>query len=329
MFLEWRALVIVFSFCLICLGVAFEAYFLRLDQTSGEIYQQTRDLRKLRMSELEGVDYYVVSPGSSSVYLNAQRILNDSVVKRISFFDPKGEVVGKDSKKTYYSGKQGQFFQSENRIEIVGEAHVRQDSSELTADKIKYVMTDMRADAEGAVLLKTINKKNRDKMQIRSLKATAFFKDELYIFDDNVEGHLTRHNVYEGQVNFSGRRLRADLKKSWCHLSGDVEVNKNKLKANARHGEIFLENFNKKLKYYTLYDDVRLEEVYQTAKGLKKRLAYGERLDVFQGERRIVLSGAPRVFQDDDVIKGNKVTMWESKELIEVDDSKSSFHLKK
>ena len=44
-------------------------------------------------------------------------------------------------------------------------------------------------------------------------------------------------------------------------------------------------------------------------------------------EAKIVLTGAPRVEQDQDVIKGYQITLRENVELVEVDDSQTSFKI--
>ena len=44
---------------------------------------------------------------------------------------------------------------------------------------------------------------------------------------------------------------------------------------------------------------------------------------------KILLSGAPRVEQGDDIIKGYQITLRENVEMVEVDDSQSSFSLKR
>ena len=103
------------------------------------------------------------------------------------------------------------------------------------------------------------------------------------------------------------------------------------MRANAIRGEIFLENYNKKLKYYALYDDVKVVEKIpvikkgESRKTFIERRAYAEKLEGFVKEGKIVLTGYPKVLQENDVIKGNVITLLKSNEVIEVDDSSSSF----
>jgi lipopolysaccharide export system protein LptA len=93
--------------------------------------------------------------------------------------------------------------------------------------------------------------------------------------------------------------------------------------------DMFLENFNKTLKYFVLNDDVKMTETLNTPQGVTQRKAFAERLEGFGREEKMVLSGAPRVEMGKDVIKGYKITIRENVDLIEVDDSMSDVQMKR
>jgi len=58
------------------------------------------------------------------------------------------------------------------------------------------------------------------------------------------------------------------------------------------------------------------------------RKAFGERLEGFTSLDRLVLTGYPKVYQEGDVIKGNKITLRINNEVVEVDDANTRFKLK-
>ena len=93
--------------------------------------------------------------------------------------------------------------------------------------------------------------------------------------------------------------------------------------------DIFLENYNKSLKYFVLNDDVKVTETMQTPTGVVIRKSFSERLEGFGREQKMILSGAPRVEQGNDALKGYRITIRENVDLIEVDDSMSDMHVKK
>ena len=58
------------------------------------------------------------------------------------------------------------------------------------------------------------------------------------------------------------------------------------------------------------------------------RKAYSERLEGYITEEKIILQGSPKVFQRDDVIRGNTITLRRNNESIEVDDANTKFNLR-
>ena len=97
----------------------------------------------------------------------------------------------------------------------------------------------------------------------------------------------------------------------------------------AEKAEIFLENFNKKLKYYVLYDDVRVVESIKKQDGTTViRKAFGEKLEGYMREEKVVLTGSPKVVQGSDIITANQITLVENREVVEVDDSSSRLQIK-
>ncbi|OFZ68803.1 MAG: hypothetical protein A2451_14970 [Bdellovibrionales bacterium RIFOXYC2_FULL_39_8] len=113
------------------------------------------------------------------------------------------------------------------------------------------------------------------------------------------------------------------------NLDGDVYLKKQEVEAWGRRGEIFLENYNKKLKYFVLYDDIKLEETLTVGKDtLLTRKAFGEKLEGIMSEGLLFLTGYPRVFQGKDVIKGNRIILRQNNQIVEVDDANTNFHVK-
>ena len=130
--------------------------------------------------------------------------------------------------------------------------------------------------------------------------------------------------------DFKANRVELNMLKSLVSLSDNVLLHRNNYDLEAQKAEIFLENYNKKLKYYVLYDDIKLEEKLSMNDGSKQmRKAYSEKLEGYMAEEKVVLTGAPRVEQGEDLIKGYQIILRENVELVEVDDSQSSFDLNK
>ena len=140
-----------------------------------------------------------------------------------------------------------------------------------------------------------------------------------------VRGQVVRKRSFEQGLHFSSNEIRLELGKQVLRLQGDVALKRRNLEIQARRGEIYLANRNKKLKYYVLSDDVRLKE---TGAG-PGREGYGEKLEGYVKERKLVLSGSPRVVQKRNVIRGRLITLYEDTDVVQVDDSATTLIMEK
>ena len=130
-------------------------------------------------------------------------------------------------------------------------------------------------------------------------------------------------------MDFAANKISADLNKSYVEMQGDVSFRNQQVSAHSIKGEIFLENYSKKLKYYALFDDVVVKQKLILNNGQTiERTAYAEKLEGTLSEGKIVLSGAPRVVQNKETIEGNIITLTEGNEVVEVEDASSSFEIK-
>jgi lipopolysaccharide export system protein LptA len=146
----------------------------------------------------------------------------------------------------------------------------------------------------------------------------------------SVDGVLQRKRKYEGAMTFTSQLLRFDGIESLAHLEGDVFMKRENYRITGGKADIYLENFNKSLKYFVMNDDVKLTETLNDpVNGKTERKAFAERLEGFGREEKMILSGAPRVEMGTDVIKGYRITVREGSDLVEVDDAMSDMQMKK
>ena len=137
------------------------------------------------------------------------------------------------------------------------------------------------------------------------------------------------HAHVHAYIYFKTDLMTVNGPKLLVEMKGNVSIKKESLDAYANRGEVFLENYNKRLKYYALYDDVRLQEKLMQNGRLLIRKAFSEKLEGLMSDRKIILTGLPKVFQGNDVIKGNRIIIKENVETVEVDDANSNITLEK
>ncbi|MBT4791101.1 MAG: LPS export ABC transporter periplasmic protein LptC [Halobacteriovoraceae bacterium] len=246
-----------------------------------------------------------------------------------NFIDPRGVFLSKDSQ-TRYQANKGFLNQSTSNLELFGDVRLADEYSDYVSDTLKYDGKNEIIYANGNVSSQVIDKKTLDIIKLSSHKLTSYMAEKRVELMGSVKGRLIRKRRYETGFKFRAEEAEFNSPKSRLELAKSVKIYRNNYYLKAEKAEIFLENYNKKLKYYVLYDDVKLEEKLQLTNGkLQTRRAYSEKLEGHQRSGKIVLTGAPRVEQGRDVIKGYQITLHENVEMVEVDDSQSSFNLKR
>ena len=212
---------------------------------------------------------------------------------------------------------------------LTGDVKISNTEAEYLAQKIKYFFKKDLVLASGGVHFAGNDPKTQDHLEIDADSMRAKPHLQKMIFKGGVKGSLQRKKKYEGKMTFSSQQLEFDGLKSLVNLEGGVNLGRQSYLITAGKADIFLENFNKSLKYFVFNDDVKVTETIEGPQGKTYRKAFSERLEGYGREEKMVLSGAPRVENGEDVVKGYRITIREKMELIEVDDAMSDVKVRK
>lgn len=320
-----RSIIIVSIFILITLAVlAASINVKRKSQARNELKGNS----KVEESQFNGLSYFVLDDGKKDISLDATnlKILNN---EDLFFTSPVG-VIFEDKDKVNYKAKKGSYIGSTKELKLAGEVDVETTMAGHKSKKLYYNGVKKYLEASGEVKSRYMDKKTKDNIYVDSNYVNSWVNDKRTLFLGDVKGRVKRRRVYEESFKFAANRVELNQLKSLVSLSENVSLDRANYLLKAEKAEIFLENFNKKLKYYVLYDDIKLEEKLNMPDGtVQIRRAFSEKLEGYMSEAKVVLSGAPRVEQGDDLIKGYQITLRENVELVEVDDSQSSFDLNK
>lgn len=316
---------IIFIFALIILSVIMLA-LTKFKIT--EVKYNYQEEKSVEISRFENVHYFKLKNALKSIELSSNElVITDNIF--MNFSSPKGQVYS-GSRVINYTSDKGVMNQVTKNLNLIGNVIVTDGVSEYTSDNINY---EGKADilrANGNVKTKYVDAKTNDTILLKSNSMSSNLTQKMMILEGSVTGELIRKRQYEGGLNFSAETVVLNSLESNMTLSNNVKLHRNNYYLSAQNAQVFLENFNKKLKYYTLYDDVKLEETIMLRSGKSQmRRAYAEKLEAHQRSGKIILTGAPRVEQGDDVIKGYQITLRDNVEMVEVDDSQTSFSLKK
>ncbi len=248
---------------------------------------------------------------------------------KLLFNNPEG-VYYSNENIIHYSADNGTLLQSRKFLKLNGNVRVSEKSSQYVGHNLTYDGNDQVLKGWGGVEAQHTDMKTLDQLELKAQDLISNLKTEKMELFKDVKGRIIRKHKYEGDMNFTSEYMMLKSLESLVKIEKKVKIDRNNYHLESGSAEIFLENFNKKLKYYVLYDDVKLEEkLVIPGKKPQLRKAYSEKLEGHQRSAKVILTGAPRVEQGEDIIQGYQITLRENVELVEVDDAQSSFNLKK
>lgn len=280
-------------------------------------------------TEIENLDYFHLKEGIPQMSLSAIKMRSQGE-EMAEFETPKGVYNYQEKNKTIrYSGENGLYKKKKELLTLTGKVEISSEESDYFADKIKYYFKKDLVIGTGNVRFEGDDPKSKDHVTITSDAMRANPQAQLSKFKGNVHGSMERKKKYEGKSTFASQELHLDGNNSLAQLMGDVRMHRQNYDITGGKADMYLENFNKSLKYFVMNDDVKVTEKLQTAEGVQERKAFAERLEGFGREQKLVLSGAPRVEMGKDVIKGYRITIRENVDLIEVDDAMSDVQVRK
>lgn len=285
--------------------------------------------QKQQESYFKEIQYHVLNNSKATLSLNALELSSNSITSKSTFFAPHGVMYSKAGKPIDYTGQKGQLWQKKNLVQLDGDVKIHMDNSEILGDRVIYFMDKDEIEAHGHIQSHSVTPESGDRMEITSLKAFAWPEAKIARYLGQVDGKILRKRPYEENIYFKSDDLYSYQNQQRIDLFGNVFLEKQDLVSTGRRGEIFLENYNKRLKYFVLYDDVKLTEKLHLEGGRTlERKAFGEKLEGIMSEDKLILTGSPKVIQEKDIIKGNVIVLRENNEVVEVDDANSNFILR-
>jgi LPS export ABC transporter protein LptC len=320
------------SIIVICVYLLLNAGIITFSlKPSPEIDQSVKGTPSLapEFTEVENLNYFHLKEGIPQMSLSAEQMksLGEDVAE---FVTPRGVYNYQQKNKTIkYDAQNGVYRKNDELLTLWGKVEISSEEANYLADKVNYFFKKDLIVGEGNVKFEGDDLKSKDHVVITSETMRANPDQKISRFKGKVAGTMSRKKKYEGKITFSSAELRLEGETSLAHLEGDVQMRRDGYHITAGKADMYLENYNKSLKYFVLNDDVKLTEKLQTPEGVQERKAFSERLEGFGREQKMILSGAPRVEMGRDVIKGYRITIRENVDLIEVDDAMSDVQVKR
>lgn len=278
-------------------------------------------------SYFKEVRYFVIENETKRLDLKATELVLHGQKNQTTFFNPEGKAFTQKQDVVHYQAGRGLLRNDKQELSLWDDVSLISGANKVFAQEMFYQIENDYVVSRRDVKTQSKDEVTGDRISVTADEMDGKPRSGQSSYKGNVQGVLKRRRAYEPSVNFSADQLKMDLQAHKVELQGNVSFIKQELRASSLNGEIFLENYNKKLKYFALYDDVKVVEKVLLGRDLIERRAFAERLEGFMSENLVVLTGYPKVFQQQDVIKGNRIILRENNEVVEVEDANTNFRI--
>ncbi len=346
------------AICLILGIVGHSTYISFLSDKKPTLAETKKEVEIQSIERFQGIDFYQTKKNEPEFNLKSS-VINHKDLKKGELLNPE-LVFFKDGKEVKLRAKSGNFeFDKNKTVDLKDDVEMYSDDYRLKSDSGSYdantqsvlVKGDVRSNykdyfldcdegtynlgtkkftGKGNVRSRGKHQLSGDKINISSDFVEAYPEQKKTLVKGNVKGEILRKRRYEGKVKFKAEEITANLKEEKLEMNGKVQIKRNNVTVNANQSKIFVQNFNKRLKYYELNGNVVINQKLLDPKTMSKyqRTAYAEKLEGFAREKKIILTGSPRVESKNNLIKGSKILIKENANLVEVLDTSAKIDTK-
>jgi LPS export ABC transporter protein LptC len=275
-------------------------------------------------TSVEGqVKQWEMNSDTALLYDSSKKVVANNA--RIKMFDVNGQI-------TYIEGKEAHYLMGSKDFVLYKNVKVTfPDGFKLETEQAQYVaatqIVSSTEDFHGETL-----KTKTEWLQVWGHGFTAPRKDpHIHILADT---HAKIHRFHPKEIN----DVRSDLgdidrfKKeaifTMDRADEKVQSNLGTLDVTSRRQEAYYDGGAHQLNSMTALQDVVIKETdpVKLKEGIK--YATSQRADFVNSDDRILLTGFPSVYQDDDALTGELITIYRSKNLVEVNQA-NGYHVPK
>lgn len=211
------------------------------------------------------------------------------------------------------------------------------DRGELTMEgRVSFYYQDWEGHCEQATLwtfrdyyechresqLKALDPRTKDRLQLNSQRLQADLVREHALAQGQVVGTVTPLRLLRKGTRFEAQEAEMWGPRSEVELRQQVVVDHEDFHVESKTAKLFLDHYQRELTYFSFTDDVSI--LQRMPGGAPDRRAYAAFAEGIRSKGQLILTGAPTVLQGKDIIKGNRITLYQGSRLIEVDDAASS-----
>ncbi len=314
-------------FANLCAGLVIISIVVRLPE-HGRSKDKPETVAPDATSKFIDVRYFIQEAIKPVLSLAASEMLQLKAQSTVLFENPKGDVWGKEVVPVTYEASKGRYDENRKIFSLSGAVQMKRENGWLSSQEADYNIDEQLFHASGDVRTKN-SPPGGDEILINSDKAFSLFLKNVSEYEENVNGSIRKNNSSGKEVNFTCEKLQSDQTTSILIATGNVSLEKQDMTATGLRGEVRFDPKTKTLKDYLLYDDVKLTQKVNPARGRAyTRKAFAEKFEGHPLENKFILTGAPRVLEGLDVVRGSRIIVRQNDETMEVEDSVSNIGFK-
>ena len=278
---------------------------------------------------LKGVQYSVVEKGlkqwmvladQTVVYEKSNLVVSDNV--QMTMFDPQ-------EKETHIDGDHAYFIMGSKSIAVEGKIKVLfPDNFWLRTERAQYTATDQRISSVDSFY----GESKQEDGEIIKIWGNGFLGNkstpELNILD-NARVQSIEHTTKEITDVRSDRATINREKKYGDFLMAStdrfVESNKGTLFVKSKNQHISYDSKQKQVQAMIANQDVTIQETDPEKGQNGMKYSTSQKAEFFTNPNKIILSGYPSVYQKNDTVTGEMITVFRDKNLVEVTDA-NAYH---
>ncbi len=317
---------LIFVFFIFCSFIIIKATLQKVQ--IHQVITQNDKNNSSRFGELIEPQIFHTKEGRPYLYLSATTAKINLATDDAELLRPFGKSFNLENGPMLYNAEKGFYLKKSSEIKLFGSVSINEEKSFLSAEQVIYKLNKDEILGEGNVFLKGELPRSKDILFISGNKFTYFPKRKISSFKENVNGRIQRREVYREGINFQTDQLDYFFVDSRIDLIGNVLFTKKPFSASSRNGQIYLNDKNK-LNYFVLNDDVKLLEKNRDKGKSYERKAFAEKMEGFPDEGKFILTGYPRVFQENEIIKGIRIIVRENSNVVEVEEANTTLKIQK
>ena len=249
-----RDKIVLISFFMFCLGVFI--FNMAIDLEIEEVEIDTNEKKKLELSFFEKARYYLKIEGNNNIYFYSDKLILNQTEEKMSFTGPNGVIFTEEQDSFYYNAEMGSYDIGKKRLLLEKNILLRSKNVNIRSRELKYDGEIKKIFLNKEIYTEIQNHEDLFKLNISSDFATFDLNLKEFKYQKNVKGKIKRARKYEFPVEFSTNSLLFNISTEKIFLDGLVSIKYREMIGTSKKGNIFLENYNKKFKYFSLYDDV-------------------------------------------------------------------------